>query len=371
MAPLVADEARQGERGAERPSRHARGGIVGRSYIETFFRHRLLLVLPLVGFLVGTAFAFTQPREYMATSSVWVDNAVTAGSSASSGGSTPPSSLQTQMLTQYLATRSFLTAVAMNSPRGHQLEQAGPDEADDILAKLAESVSVSTPGPQLMLVSVTTDDARESTETAKALLAQFQGFQMTDLKRQKQTQADYDKSQLDNAAAALTEAERQLQQGRGSASAGRAVGADGAAADAVERARKAYADAATDYATSSRALATGDSTGLFVLDQPDRAWPQSRRKTLVIGAAGGLLAGATLSLLALLALMARDKTLRDEQDAARALSLDVVGAVPLARLETPEVFTWAQAEDPADDPATRRHAPTFAGEPGKAGGRDE
>ena len=100
-----------------------------------------------------------------------------------------------------------------------------------------------------------------------------------------------------------------------------------------------------------------------MVDKPDRAWPQARKKTLLImGAVGGMMAGATLSLLALLVLMARDKTVRDEQDAARALSLDVVGAVPLTRLEVPdaeenggdqvvgestgEVFTWGQAEAP-------------------------
>jgi capsular polysaccharide biosynthesis protein len=344
---------------------------VGRSYVETFFRHRVLLVLPLVGFLVGTAFAFIQPREYMAISSVWIDTPVSAGSSVGSGGSTPPSTVQSQLLTQYLATRTFLTAVAVNSPVSEKFKQAGPDEADEILAKLAKSVSVSTPGPQLMTVSVTTKNASEATKTAEALLAQFEGFQMTDMQRQEQSKADYDKSQLDNAAAALKEAEHQLDQVRGSSSGRANDPAAAAAAAAVERAQKAYADAATAYATSSRALATGDSTGLFVLDKPDRAWPQARRKTLIIGAAGGMTAGATLSLLALLVLMARDKTLRDEQDAARALSLDVVGAVPLARLEVPKVFTWAQAEDPVPDPETRRHSPTFASEPGKAGGHDE
>lgn len=338
---------------------------MGRSYVEMLFRHRILLVLPLVGFLVGTGVAFAQPREYMAISSVWVDAPVPEGSSVTSGGTTPLSAQQSVQLTQYLSTRAFLTAVAENSPVSETFKQAGPDDADKILAKLAESVSVTTPGPQLMTVSVTTKNAGEATATATALLAQFESFQTADMHRAIQSQADYDKSQLDSAAATLAAAENQLTQARRSGQAD-----DPAAAGALERAQKAYADASTAYDKSSRALAAGESTGLRVLDKPDRAWPQARRKTLIIGAAGGTLAGGTLSLLALLVLMARDKTLRDEQDAARALSLDVVGAVPLARREVPEVFTWAQAEDPAPDTQTGWQSPTVAAEPGQ-GRRDE
>ena len=336
---------------------------MGRSYIETFFRHRVLLMLPLVlGFLVGTVFAFIQPREFKAVSSVWIDTPVPAGSSVESGGNTPPSTGQSVLLTQYLATRAFLTAVAENSPVSEKFKQAGPDEADAILAKLAKRVSLSTPGPQLMTVSVTTKSASEATGTAEALLAQFERFQITDMHRQTQSQADYDKSQMDSAAAALKEAEHQLDQVRGSS--GRANDpAAAAAVAAVELAQKAYADAAMAYGKSSRALAASESTGLRVLDKPDRAWPQARKKTLLImGAVGGMMAGATLSLLALLVLMARDKTVRDEQDAARALSLDVVGAVPLTRLEVPD-------DGDAADPDGRPTA--SAAEPGRAGGHDE
>lgn len=345
---------------------------MGRSYIETFFRHRVLLILPLVGFLVGTVFAFIQPREFSAISSVWIDTPVPAGSSVGSGGSTPPSTGQSVLLTQYLATRTFLTAVAENSPVSEKFKQAGPDEADAILAKLAKSVSVSTPGPQLMTVSVTSKSAREATGTAEALLAQFERFQMTDMHRQAQSQADYDKSQLDSAAAALKDAEHQLDQVRGSSSGRANDPAAAAAVAAVELAQKAYADAATAYGNSSRALAASGSTGLRVLDKPDRAYPQARKKTvLVIGAVGGMMAGATLSLLALLVLMARDKTLRDEHDAARALSLDVVGAVPLTRHEVPDDAApsrHAASQAPARDASALTAS---AAAPGRAGGHDE
>ena len=266
-----------GSRGCATVVSGLRGGVVGRSYIETFFRHRVLLMLPLVlGFLVGTVFAFIQPREFKAISSVWIDTPVPAGSSVGSGGNTPPSTGQSVLLTQYLATRTFLTAVAENSPVSEKFKQAGPDEADAILAKLAKSVSVSTPGPQLMTVSVTTKSASEATGTAEALLAQFERFQITDMHRQTQSQADYDKSQLDSAAAALKEAEHKLDKVRGSSSGRAKDPAAAAAVAAVELAQKAYADAATAYGKSSRALAASESTGLRVLDKPDRAWPQAR-----------------------------------------------------------------------------------------------
>lgn len=371
--PPVSDGAYLGDRGAARPSRRAwGGGVVRRSYIETFFRHRVLLMLPLVlGFLVGTVFAFIQPREFKAISSVWIDAPVPAGSSVGGGGNTPLSTGQSVLLTQYLATRTFLTAVAENSPVSEKFKQAGPDEADKILAKLAGSVSVSTPGPQLMTVTVTAKGASEATGTAEALLAQFERFQITDMHRQVQSQADYDKSQLDSAAAALKEAEHQLDQVRGSSSGRANDPAAAAAVAAVELAQKAYAEAATAHGNSSLALAASESTGLRVLDNPDRAYPQARKKTLLIGAVGGMMAGATLSLLALLVLMARDKTLRDEQDAARALSLDVVGAVPLTRLEVPDDAAQARR---AASPAQARDAwalTASAAEPGRAGGHDE
>ena len=65
-----------------------------------------------------------------------------------------------------------------------------------------------------------------------------------------------------------------------------------------------------------------------MIDQPTvPQFPKSRKKQLVFGGVGALLAGGMISLLALLFLVASDKTVRDVADIEEELGLNVVGTI--------------------------------------------
>jgi len=64
-----------------------------------------------------------------------------------------------------------------------------------------------------------------------------------------------------------------------------------------------------------------------VLDPPNQAFPQARKKVVIFSAAGGLIAGLSISVLTLLLLVTRDRAVRDEGDLQQALGLRVVGTI--------------------------------------------
>ena len=292
-----------------------------RNYLETFFRHPVLLTLPvIVGFAAGGVFAFLVPREYVASATVWTDTAVPDASTiATTGGSSPPSAGQAALMSQLLATRSFMESVASNSPVAEEMTGLAPVERDALIGALASSISVSTPGPQIMSIAVKLDDASHVTGVASSVLEQFDRFQREKTKARAKAQADYDQKQLEDAGKALQTAEADLAEyldanPRSETSDDPTAGSLIAAA---ALAQQLYADASTAYGRSQAALSDAETTTLEVLDQPTVAYPQSRKKVVFMGAAGGAIAGLSVSVLALLMLMARDKSLRDEQDVQR------------------------------------------------------
>lgn len=309
-----------------------------RGYLETFFRHPVLLTLPVViGLLAGGAFALSVPREYVASATIWTDTPVPdAPTIATTGGSSPPSAGQAALMSQLLATRSFMESVAMNSPVAEDLAGLSPVEADWLLGSLAGSISVSTPGPQVMSIAVRMDDPTEVTGVASAVLEQFDRFQRDKAGARAELQAEFDQRQLEDAGKALQQAEADLADYLEANPTSDRSGdpAAGSLIAAAALAQQLYADASAAYALSSAALTDAQTPALEVIDEPTAAYPQSRMKGVLIGAAGGALAGLTLSVLALLVLMARDRSLRDERDARESLGVELVVEIP--RLKSSE-----------------------------------
>lgn len=305
---------------------------MARSYVETAFRHPLLMLAPIIaGFLAGAAFAYVQPREYVATASVWADTSVPDPTTiGTTGGTTPPSAGQAALLTQMLGTRAFLESVAMNSPVAEDLRDLGRLDMDYALADLGSRVTVSTPGPQILTVAVESLAPEDATGVAAAVIEQFEAFKRMRLQQRAQSQVDYDTERLEDARQALADAQEAAQAYLGQ---NRSVDvtADATASTllaAVSTARQAYEDAASSFSVSSLALADAEAASVEVLDPPEVAYPQARMKVLIIGAGGGLAAGLTVSVLLLLLLMARDDTLRGDADVEKVLGLPVSATVP-------------------------------------------
>jgi Mrp family chromosome partitioning ATPase len=124
---------------------------------------------------------------------------------------------------------------------------------------------------------------------------------------------------------------------RASVSANRA--ALDAAANAVANAQNAndltlaqqQQAAALDRYNQSQLSSSGavDPTAFHVVDPPKvPTAPASRKKALIMSGAGGLLGGGVITILALVLVMAQDRSVREEKDVESTLDLEVVGTVP-------------------------------------------
>lgn len=283
---------------------------MNRSYVEAFFRHKYLLCLPIIlGLVVGAGMAFRAEREYVSSATFWADNPVPQESTnGTTGGTSPPSAGESTLLMQMLATRTFMRSVVAASPLAEEFNalRSGPaaDQvgADFMLGSVGGTITVGVSGPQLVSISVTRTDPVEATGLADAVLDQFERAKIELAVNRARQELNYNRRVLEAAEAA-------------------ADGDDESTQERLADAQGAYDQAGVD-------LIGAESTGLQIVDHPDLAIPQARMKTVAFGGIGGMMAGFTVSLMTLILLMARDRSMRNERDAAKALGFEVVGQVP-------------------------------------------
>ena len=294
---------------------------MSRNYVEVFFRHRVLILAPvLVALIAGTAFALLQPRQYQATASIWADTPVTAESTiGTEAGSTPPSAGQAALFSELLATRGFALDVLEDSPGGRTLAGLDPLQVNRRLATLRERVTTLTPGPHILSVGVEGSSPESAVATTTVLVQRFLDEQDALVKRRSDTELAFLKQQVDVADLAVSQARTSVPLGTPDAPKVLEL--------ALQAAQQQRLDAQQAYQRALAASATtGDQSLVYVQDEPS-AVRLSRIKTLAFGTGGGLVAGATVSLLLLVLLMARDDSIRDEDELEALLGLRVVGTI--------------------------------------------
>ena len=301
---------------------------MGRNYLETVFRHPLLVVLPLViAFVAGASYGLTRPRSYTATAVVWTDSRIPGESTiGTTGGQAPPSAGQAALFGQLLTSRSFLLAVARETPLRESISGLPGQQVDEVLARMAGTLTMSTAGPQVLSVTAEQSSPALATGVANAVVEQAIRVETDRLRQRAEAQVSYDKQQVDTAAKAVADAHAALLQYRRT----RPVDATGEddLSGAAALAQQQYADAQKTYTMNSATLQhVADESFLSVLDAPERAYTVSRRMTVLVGAVGGILAGGTLAVLALLLLMLRDRGIREERELVDELGLHVVATI--------------------------------------------
>jgi uncharacterized protein involved in exopolysaccharide biosynthesis len=304
---------------------------VKRTYLELFFRHRLLLTAPLlIALVAGVGWGLTRDRTYKATASVWTDAPIPNDSTVGTRpvNDTTPSAGQQELLTELLATRTFQLSVANDSPMAKDLQGRSATDVESALNGMAGKIEVSTAGPQVVTVSVKDTDPQMATGISSSLVKQFIAAETDRIQRRVNAQLTYDKQQLTESAEALSTAQAALARyTRAHPDAGASDGTITQLTAAVTTAQQQNATAAEAVTKDNALLAhVADNSVLEVIDQPTSAYPQSRMKPLVIGGIGGLLAGGTLVIVALLVLMARDNNVRQESE-LEAQALTVVGSI--------------------------------------------
>lgn len=292
-----------------------------RSYLEMLFRHRRLVLAPVViAFLLGTGLALVSPRKYQAQASLWADSSITAastiGTSGSADGQDPPSTGQQALFAELVGTRGFLLEVAQASPLAKTFTGISDQQVDRKLTALRATIKSETAGPHILNISVSRPSAAQAEQLDTVLVAHFLTDQEDLLRRRAQTEITYLKQQLDAAQADVVAASKTGIQ-------------SGALADAVlQTAQQQRLEAQQNYEKAKAATAAiGNEGVLYVRDKPDNAVRLSRLKTLVLGAFGGLLAGLTIGLITLVVLMARQRSATTDSELEALLGLPVIGTI--------------------------------------------
>ncbi|HMC09184.1 MAG TPA: hypothetical protein VKL22_07680 [Actinomycetota bacterium] len=305
-----------------------------RRYLQAFFRHPILLSAPIIiALVVGIGYEAKQPRKWVAWATVWCDSPVPNDSTVFSTTSQPPSGGQAAVFTELLQTHAFQASVGAHSPWASYLASHSQADDDRVLGRIVGSISVSTPGPHVLAISASGATPEQAAQLATAVTTQYISGVVGTEQTRAQALVGYYQQEVDATQKELAAAQAKLNDWLRA----NPVGAAGSVSDltgtqlaaAVAVAQQRYDDAAANRTRAGLSLTTApEAGGLRVIDQPTvPQFPKSRKKQLIFGGVGALLAGGMISLLALLFLVASDKTVRDVADIEEELGLNVVGTI--------------------------------------------
>jgi uncharacterized protein involved in exopolysaccharide biosynthesis len=307
-----------------------------RKYVHAFLRHKILLTLPIVlAFVASMGLTLRQPKSWMSGATLWADSAVPNDSTVFAPSDPTPAAQTAGLFQELLHTRSFLMKVAGSQSAAGFLEGAIAPFDDITLGKVAGSVSVGTPGPQLVTLAVTAKDPEAATGLTTAFVEEFRRELTSTVQNRNQELLDFQQQRLEGASKALDNAQRQLtayMADHPDSVPGRDSTLTQLEGDLVA-AQDAYSTAQSEVNDAQLALSVGtSSSSLRVVDEPKLpTYPQSRRTAIMFGAVGGLVAGGAITLLLLLFFVATDASAREAGDIERDLGLRVLGSIEQVR----------------------------------------
>ncbi len=301
-------------------------------YIETLFRHKLLLCAPLVlTLLVSVYYVKTQPKTYTSSTTVWFDNQLPNPAYMDAGNNGPPPAQAAQTLfTQLLPTKDFLVKAGYrpldpSQPQGETLasdlsQQKSPIPVDDrIVGQLAGKVTTAAVGPQVLSISLTDSDPVFAQKLLQAVVAEF--FDYGEQLRGSREQSDlaYIQPRLNDATKALQTAQsNQLAYLQAHPSAGTIGVVDPqfeSLTNDVATSQATYADLQNQFTSATQALTTEQqSAAQHIIDPPGPAASASKKSKTIFAVGAGLFFGLLVGLLGLVALTAADTAARRRED---------------------------------------------------------
>ena len=158
-------------------------------YRATFRRHRLLFLLPvLLGMVFGLLVALGSPTLYRSNATLAIKSVDTASSQF---GALPPAAQNQAMLTELLATRTFVDNVAVKSPLEEYLKThtsmgwgpttllkralKGPPSLEQRIAEALspKHVTSSLPGSDLLEIGLEAPNPALARSTLRVLISEF------------------------------------------------------------------------------------------------------------------------------------------------------------------------------------------------------
>ena len=323
-------------------------------FLETFFRHKLLIILPMIiiPVIVGPLALLTTPVYYETWAGIWVDRAPYLSNGDDYNIYLSPAQNQSNRLNEALRTRSFVTDVAKRTSLAPLLGTArGEDRAISIIT---DGISLAPSGNHLLVLRFRGDTAKLSYELLNAIVDAFTDKVTTDRGDQAALALGFYESRLQSAEDDLKKLNGQIRQyiaanprlgsvnadqlgSNSSGSTAAAAATDPQLADMLSKreSQRTYVDrmrASLDQAQLDASAADeGSDSGFRLLDAPRMPTGATRelRKRLIFPVAG-LAIGMALSMCMLVLLVASDRAVRTEDDLGSGVR--VLGAVPRLKL---------------------------------------
>ncbi len=341
-------------------------GSVMLRYLETFYRHRLVVIAPLVICMcVSLVLVALQPRTFAATAKIWVDRPLLTATVATNIYATPADE-QTAVLQELLKTRSFCILAAARGTlpadlaRAHALDARSPvnralsfvqghgihgvvtpltqDQVDNLVFQtITLGATVVASGPNIVTVTVQYADPAVAAATAQGIIDQYVDEVLGGQRSEAKAAVDFYSGQVAGARTELSAADTKVLNYLDAHPEQRAPTAipDVSLTQLKlddDQARQRYQSLQTklDDAELQSAIADQSTPNGFRLIDPPLIpqQPVSRLKLLLEGGGVGLLAGLMLSIVGLVGLTLADTSIRNAEDVELRTGLRLAGVVP-------------------------------------------
>jgi len=329
-------------------------------YLETFSRHKIAVLLPvIIALFMSTWYATSAPHKYETSMTVWFDTAEPNPSSLAVPQNQSPAAEGQLVLEEFLGTGQFLENVGHRGPLATFLatyhpakkgpsaflsklkslvrkgsSNSGPVSSatinSEIESTLGKAFAVSVVGPQVVRIAMTAPDPSYMPGTLNAVAAEYVAEVTSSLKSRAAASVAFDQTQVSAANSALkvaTSAVSSYQRAHPGALPTTDVNFSQLTQVAFQDQTNAT-NLETTLQQASLAYANVQGTASFhVIDPALAAFKLSSKKHMIFTIVAGLIAGLVISLLALSALMSQDKTARRPEDIDGTLGLEVVSTI--------------------------------------------
>jgi uncharacterized protein involved in exopolysaccharide biosynthesis len=333
-------------------------------YIETFFRHRRLLLVPVGLILIVTAgIIVIRPPAYQSTARLWVDRqtALPQTNATVDNPYLTPAQNETAALQELLSTQYFCVKVGRRGPLAQYL--ATHPSSSNLLSKLgamftsssdarpatpsalngsvydvlSKGVLVFPTGPQVVEVTFTYGNPQVAAGTVQAVVDQFLDEVLATRRAQQDTGVNFYKQQVQQAQNDLATADghvnaylNQHPELRSTSAVPDTKLIQLQRDDDLARQRyEGLLDKLDQAQISAASVSAPGASGYRVLDAAQVPSGSTLSKTALVQALGlGLGLGLLVLVAGLVVLTVSDTTLRRPEDVEQALGLRLVGSVP-------------------------------------------
>jgi uncharacterized protein involved in exopolysaccharide biosynthesis len=323
-------------------------------FVETFFRHKLLILVPLfVTPLVVMPFAFLLVKPYYETTAgVWAERPAYVPVTDESSRYVTPAQFQQARLNELLQTRAFLEDVARRTSLAPLLNT--DQGREDVVVYLQRAIYPLPSGNKLLGIRVRADDPDLAMEIINATLTTFRERSANERAAQSSSAISFYEGQLKNASDDRDKAQDALRRyvaanprlaadaaaltGSGSSSTSTSSRLQAATLDpqlselskrldAAEREVDRLRQLAEQARFDASAAIDGSDSSLQVVDAPIYPTrPQRERRRFLIFPAAAVAIGGLVSALLLMSLTATDRSARSSADLRNVGR--VIGVVP-------------------------------------------